>query len=265
MLTSYHVHSKLSDGQTTIPELAQAAVEAGIDELGVSDHYVLLPGGETVDWGMPLDALSGYVEEIRRTAEEFHDRIIIRCGLEADFMPTTVDELGQTLKAYPFDYVIGSVHFVDGFPIDECAEKWDALSRGERDDVIRAYWNRVADMADSELFDFAGHLDLYKKFGHKPSVDITEDIAAALDAIARSGMAVEINTAGWYLPAGEAYPSAEILVECRKRGIPVLITADAHNPANLTRGFERARELVRETGYTSLSTFANREMRPAGM
>ena len=102
------------------------------------------------------------------------------------------------------------MHIVDGFGIDGCASDWETLIQDERDDVIRAYWARVRQMARSGLFDIAAHLDLYKKFGYYPSVDISKDVEAALDAVATSGMSVELNTAGWHKPCHEEYPSPAI-------------------------------------------------------
>lgn len=261
MITSYHVHSTYSDGKTSIRELAEAAVALGIDELGISDHYVFLSSGELPGWSMPLDALPGYLAEVEAIADEFRGRLVVRKGLEADYDPGTERELAEALGRYEFDYVIGSIHFIDGFPVDESPEHWDALSEPERNDMMRVYWDRIARMAGSRLFDFAGHLDLYKKFGHRPTIDISHDIDTALDAIAEAGMAVEINTAGWCLPAEEAYPSLQILSACRTRGIPLVINADAHEPRALTRGFAEARELARAAGYEEIATFARRNTR----
>lgn len=258
MLTSYHVHSIYSDGKTTIRELAEAAAAQGLDELGISDHYVLLPAGRNVSWSMSLDGLAQYLTELQEVTEEFRERLVIRKGLEVDYDPATERELAEVLHAHDFDFVIGSVHFIDGFPVDESPDHWDRLSEDERNDLIRAYWVRIKQMAKSCLFDFAGHLDLYKKFGHRPTVDISEDVMAALDAVAFSGMAVEINTAGWFLPAREAYPSLEILSACRLHAIPILINSDAHEPSNLTRGFDRAYELARSVGYSEVLAYNRR-------
>jgi len=260
MITSYHVHSNLSDGQNTIREFVHAAAEADIDEVGISDHYVLLPGGTTVDWSMPLDALPAYIDDIRAAADEIGDGVVVRYGLEADYDPDTADELRGILQDYPFDYVIGAVHFVDGFPVDECAENWNKLSQTERNDLIRSYWTRIEQMAASGLFDFAAHLDLYKKFGHLPTIDISADIAAALDALATAGMAAELNTAGWKKPIGELYPSPDIIRECKARGIPVLINADAHKMADLTLHYDHAEAILRDVGYTQKAVFQARQM-----
>lgn len=266
MITSYHNHTNWSDGAPTLAAQIQAARQLGLDELGISDHYVLYPGGGDAarEWSMDLDLLGDYVLELRAAADETKD-LTLRIGIEADFFPETVEELRERLAPYPFDYVIGSVHYVDGFPIDRCAPDWDALSQDERNDMWRRYWERIRQMAESRVFDFAAHLDLPKKFGHCASVDLTHEAHAALEAIRGAGMAMEINTAGWSLPAGEAYPALGLLREARRREIPLLINADAHFPEFLTRDFDRARALAREAGYTGLVRYENRQPYPVSI
>ncbi|HEU4754200.1 MAG TPA: histidinol-phosphatase HisJ family protein [Armatimonadota bacterium] len=261
MLTSYHNHTTWSDGAPTLAAQIQAARALRLDELGISDHYVLHPSGEPVQWSLPLDLIGDYVLELRAAAAETRD-LKLRIGIEADFFPETADALRERLAEYPFDFVIGSVHYVDGFPVDEDARFWNALSAEEVNETWRRYWVRMRELAESGIFDFAAHPDLPKKFGHRPTVDLRSEENAALDALAAAGMAIEINTAGWSLPAAEAYPSPRLLREARKREVPLLINADAHFPEFLTRDFERARALARECGYTELVRYERRERLP---
>ena len=258
MRTSYHCHTDLSDGGCTISDHIRAGVAAGLDEIGISEHYTLVPG-KTVSWSMAQSGLADYFRALHAAREDAGDRIIVRYGLEADFIPQSVGELGRILEACPFDYVIGSIHFIDDFPVDASADYWEALSQDQRNEMIRAYWARVADMASSGVFDIAGHLDLYKKFGHKATIDICADIAAALDAIAEAGMAVELNTSGMHY-CGEVYPSPTILRQCYARGIPALVTSDAHRPEHLTRGYDFGVCELHKVGYTQQAVFAERKM-----
>ncbi len=259
MLASYHVHSRWSDGKSEIIEYIRAAREIGLDEVGISDHYVLTEDRRQLNWSMPIDGLDDYIDDVQSAAGEAGDDTIIRLGVEADFIPETVDDLAEVLRFQPFDYVIGSVHMVDGFPIDDVEADWEPLTQAERDDIIRAYWVRIRQMAESRVFDFVGHIDLTKKFGCYPSIDISDEISAALDAIAKSDMAVELNTAGWYYACAEAYPSPSILKQCLWRGIPVLVGSDAHTPENLARGYEDAYRLLLDIGYKQIVSYAGRQ------
>jgi histidinol-phosphatase (PHP family) len=240
--------------------LIQAARVAGLDELGISDHFVLTPGFPC-EWSMELDLLGDYVLELRQAARETRD-VTLRIGLEADYFPDTASELRERLAPYPFDYVIGAVHYVDGFPLDSRIEDWQPLSDAEVVEVWRRYWELIGEMAATGLYDFAAHLDLPKKFGFRPTCSLMKEQGKALDAIAAAGMAIEINTAGWSVPAAEAYPSRSILEAARRRGIPLLINSDAHFPEFLTRNFDRAYGLAREVGYSELVRFAGRGRHP---
>jgi histidinol-phosphatase (PHP family) len=256
MLTSYHNHTTWSDGKTSLPAMVEGARAAGLDELGISDHCVLAPSGLEVEWSMPLERVGDYVAELREAAATAG--LTLRIGIEADFFPETVDDLRDRLAPFPFDYVIGSVHYVDGFPIDDNAARWEALSEAERNQVWRGYWERIGQMAGSGVYDFAAHLDLPKKFGFRPTIDLGKEARAALDALAAADVAIEINTAGWSLPAREAYPSLELLRAARERQIPLLINADAHRPEHLTHHFDRARNLARRAGYDELIRYEKR-------
>jgi len=259
MFFSYHVHSNLSDGEAEISEIIRTASEMSLDEIGLSDHYVLTPDRRMFHWSMPPDGIEDYVTAVQSAAGLAADGLIVRMGLEADFIPEAVTELKAVLQSQPFDYVIGSVHLVDGFLTDSRPQDWDTFDQTERDKIIRKYWIRVAEMAESGIYDIVGHMDLIKKFAIYPSVQLSKEIDLALDAIARSGMSVELNTSGWHQPCQEAYPSRSIIEGCFKRGIPMLVSADSHNFKTITRDFERAYELLRDVGYTEISSYAGRE------
>ena len=258
MHTSYHCHTNMTHGESTVSDFVRAAIAIGLDELGISEHYCLAPG-KIVTWSLPPEGLPNYFKALEAARILAGDQLVLRFGLEADFIPETVAELEKTLKKWPLDYVIGSVHYVGDFLTDESPSAWEELSQDERNDMIRAYWNCVGQMAKSRVFDIVGHLELYKKFGHRPTIDISADIAAALDAIAESGMAVELNTAGLHY-AGEVYPSPAILRECHKRGIPSLVTTDAHHIDHLARSYDVGIDELRRAGYTQQAVFEGRKM-----
>ncbi|MHB9024052.1 MAG: histidinol-phosphatase HisJ family protein [Armatimonadota bacterium] len=269
MLVNYHTHTQWSDGQNTLAEMIDGARLAGLDELGISDHYAPFPDGRRVDWGISdLDTLDAYITEVQAAMRDTTD-LKIRLGIEVDFFPETVETVRDVLNQYPFDYVIGSVHFVENlfevgngrryFPIDFSPDPWEAITQDARNIVWQRYWQLLRVMAETGLFDFVGHLDLPKKYGYLPTVDTTAEATAALEAIAAAGMAIEINTAGWNKPIGEAYPSLELLTEAFRLDIPLTINADAHTPGDLTANYDRACALARQAGYTEILRFAGRQ------
>lgn len=255
-LVSYHVHTQWSDGADSSGMMVKAAKDAGLLEVGVSDHFTMHPS-EVIPWSMHLDKLRDYVEEITIVAGQ--SDIPVRLGLEADFFPQTVQSLSELIEKYPFDYIIGSVHFAGDFPIDESPRLWDSLDENSRNQIWRQYWGLTRLMAESGCFDICGHLDLPKKFGYRATTPLEHEIRMALDSIAEAGMAIEINTAGWSKPVGEAYPSLCLLRNCRERDIPILISADAHNIRRIAWEYPRAVSLAREAGYEGSIRYCGRE------
>ena len=237
--------------------MVAAARELGLDEIGISDHFTAYPDDRKEHWTMSPDRLDGYVEEVLTAARE-SVKPVVRLGLEADYFPETVDMLRECVARYPFDYIIGSVHFIDTFPIDLSIERWRPLDAEEIVSKWRLYWTRIGALAASGVFDFVGHLDLPKKFGYFMPDELIPDALSALDAVAAAGMAIEINTSGWYVPAEEAYPSTFLLRAACERGIALVINADAHQPAHVSRDFERAREMARAAGYNSVVRYERR-------
>lgn len=240
----------------TVDEVIEAGEAMGLEEVGISDHYVVYPGYRRMDWSMPVEELESYVADVRTAAQ--HASIPVRLGIEVDYLPETIEETLAIVRSVEFDYLIGSVHFIDGFPVDGHRKYWDSLTQEEVDATWKAYYRRVCDMAATGGFDIAAHLDLPKKFGTLPQADLTGDVLAALDAIAASDMVMEMNTSGWYQTGAEIYPAPWIIAEARARGIPIVITADAHHPSKLTRDFERAMALARDAGYESVVRFQGR-------
>jgi histidinol-phosphatase (PHP family) len=208
---------------------------------------------------MPLDRLGEYLADVEAAAADAPSGLTVRRGVEAEFFPGQEEVLRGILAEHTFDYIIGSVHYVGEFAVDESRPMWDRLSPPEREEMHRGYWTRMAGLARTGLYDIVGHLDLPKKFGYRPESDLSAEIAAALDAIGAAGLVVELNTAGWHTMARECYPSPDLLRECRKRDIPVQINADAHMPPTLTRDFDRATAVLREVGYSEVARFARRQ------
>ncbi len=262
MLTSYHNHTLWSDGKSPLEDMLSAAREFKLDEIGISDHLTCSPEGKSFDWSMPLSFLPEYVSTLTAAAAAERTSLKIRTGIEADFFEETAAAVKAGLDRCPFDYVIASLHFAGAFPVDASPEHWEALSGEGRNEIWRVYWINMAKMAESRLGDIIGHLDLPKKFGVKPTVDFSREEEIALDAIAASGAAVEINTAGWHVPAAQAYPSLRLLKETCARNIPLVINADAHVPAHLHRDFEKAKALAKEAGYREVVRFEKRKMFP---
>ena len=250
--TSYHNHSNWSDGADPLEEICRAGKKAGLREFGVSDHWVEPPGKDypVINWRMDPERLDSYIETLLALKSELDDdRFTLRIGLEVDFFPENADSVLARLKKYPFDYLIGSVHFSGTFPVDSSRSDWVPLSCEQRDAVCETYWKKLEGAARTGEFSFLGHPDLPKKFAMIDNRKYLPHAQRVFDAAKASHTAIEINTSGWFKDCGEAYPCLPMLREARLRRIPVAVNSDSHSKEHLTRAFDRAFELLGQAGY----------------
>ncbi len=257
-MNDYHIHTALSDGEGAMDGFVARAVELGLGEMGFSDHLVPRVCEEEFDdepYGLAGQDVAGYARAVRRAAKGAGVRVLL--GIEIDYVPGAEPELEELLDREPFDYVIGSVHFADGFAFDAPSlrddPRWD-----DPDAVWRAYWDTVVRAATWGRFDVVGHLDLPKKFGRMASTPTTAAEDAALDAIREAGLAIELNTSGLHADASEAYPAPTLLARAARRGIPLTFGSDAHRAADVGRDFGRAVGLARAAGYATVLRLSDR-------
>ncbi|OPY57718.1 MAG: Histidinol-phosphatase [Pelotomaculum sp. PtaU1.Bin035] len=260
MLADYHIHTKMCGHATgELEEYLAVAQKFGLSEIGFSDHmplYFLPPERMIPNYAMPEDEIPVYVNEIGRLQEK-GGTVRIKLGVEADYIPGCEKKLEKLLNAHPFDYVIGSVHFIDGWSFDRMEEidrygEWDIWELYER------YFNLVQQAALSGLFDIMAHPDLIKKFNFLPSGDLWPLYEETARVFKRAGVCLEVNTAGLRYPVREIYPSPDLLEAAFRNGLPVTLGSDAHIPEQVNAGFTEAVALIKETGYTEIALFEKR-------
>lgn len=257
-LPDYHTHTaRCGHAVGTAEEYVRAAMSKGVAALGIADHLPLLPDPDPTI-SMDIGELGEYVEEVLELKKAHPSFVLL--GIEADYRPHTVADVKTLLESYPFDYVIGSVHHLGAWGIDD--ERQIAEYSGRDIDTVWAeYLELVGDAAESGLFTILGHLDLAKKFGFRPTRSLTAELDRLVERVAKAGVLVEINTAGLHKPVGEAYPAPDILRRLCAAGANVTFGSDAHRPSEVSRDFPLAAQLALEAGY---SVFATLSPEPAG-
>ncbi len=261
-LTDYHVHTARCGhaGGATRDYVLRAAAR-GLTEVAITDHVPLwfLPG-EDPEPGLAMSRaeLPEYVAEVLALGEELRGTIDVRLGIEADFAEGHEEGLRALLAPYPWDVVLGSVHFVAGGWIDAPG----AAARHEREgsaNLWNEYYRLVARAVASGLYDVMTHLDLPKKFGNRrpPECEPAEDAAVA--AVRAAGVAVEVSSAGLRKPVGEEYPAPALLRKLVAAGVPLVFSSDAHAPAEVGWGREQVVAAARAAGATHYVTFRGRQ------
>ncbi|MDE3068322.1 MAG: histidinol-phosphatase HisJ family protein [Verrucomicrobiota bacterium] len=254
----YHLHTPLCRHATGAPaEYARRAVELGFQEIGFSDHSPM-PRDDFDNWRMRLDQLDEYVETVRRVQRDF-PRLTVRLALEVDYLPGGEDWIRDLAARHPWDYFIGSVHYVsDDWAIDD-PQKLSEWNNRDAREVWTLYFERLTRAAETGLFEIIGHADLPKKFGHRPSQDCAPLYETFLEAARKHGCALDINTAGLRKDCREIYPSREILRLAFQTGVAITFGSDAHAPEEVGMNFAEAVQLARGVGYTHCLRFAKRQ------
>src|SRR5438105_3898286 len=239
------------------------AIEAGLTELGFSDHlymYWLPPDARDPELGMAEWEHDFYIEDVERCRARYARDITIRLSTEADYIPGHEVELERIVRRYDWDYVVGSVHFLGDWGFDDSRSVAEYAGRNI-DALYAEYFETVAASAETRLFDTIAHTDLVKKFGHRPASDQSAAYARLAERFALAGVCVEINTSGLRKPVREVYPHPDLLRAMGAAGVPVTLGSDAHAPNEVGADFSAACDLLREAGYASFVAFDRRRRR----
>ncbi len=247
-----HSHSAYSGhGSGSVADMVLRAEELGLSTFAQTEHLVLPedmdPDFET---SMSPQTMERYLAELHEQRERLREKgsaLELVIGIEADWLPGRTDELVELCK--PFEYVLGSVHFIDMRPIDDSRDLsvWDDYGV---DGLWRAYFDSWLDMAahPGPIMCFA-HPDLPKKYGWHPGFDAREYNYEMAQAAARSGRMVEVNTAGLRKDAHEMYPALEMLRSFCDAGVECTIGSDAHAPQDVAANLDDAVALMSRAGY----------------
>jgi histidinol-phosphatase (PHP family) len=235
----------------------EQAIAAGLTELGFSDHlflYWLPPERRDPELAMAEWEHDSYIEDVERCRASYAADITIRLSTEADFIPGHEHELEAILRRYDWDYVIGSVHFLDEWGFDDARYR-SGFDAWDMDALYAHYFDTVGASAETGLFDTIGHADLVKKFGHRPAQDQAEAYARLAARLSKAGVCVEVNTSGLRKPVGEMYPHPGLLRACHQAGVQTTFGSDAHAPLEVAAELSHAVELMRQVGYTEFVRF----------
>ncbi|MDD2993886.1 MAG: histidinol-phosphatase [Pygmaiobacter sp.] len=252
---SVHNHTTFcGDGKNTIPEMAQAAYDAGLATIGFSEHSYV----PAEQFGVPPEQLPAYQREVKRVAAAWQGRLEVLLGLE-------VDTEAPPLDLAPYDYIIGSSHAVcapngSRWPIDMAPEVTArCIAEGFGGDAlafVKAYYEQFVAFLLQLRPTIVGHFDLVRKFnGAGQLFDETSPaylaiVRAALREVLAQGMVLEVNTGaisrGWRT---DPYPADPLLQDVLAAGGHVIVTADAHSCDALTCAFDETVARLRALGF----------------
>ncbi|MEX0757814.1 MAG: histidinol-phosphatase [Acidimicrobiia bacterium] len=261
-----------------IEAYVEAAAARGVQELGFTEHLYRCvesagPLGEF--WAAETDrelgehsrdfiaedrnlSLDSYVEAIVAAKDR---GLPVKLGLEIDFFPDTIGAVLELLEPYPWDFLIGSVHWLGGWAIDSSTSLfgWD---RKGLEWTWERYFDLAVELAASGSVDVLAHIDLPKKYGKRLPAEPIERYEEVVAAAAGSGTAVEVSSQGLRKPAAEVYPSPMFLRGFFDGGVPITLASDGHFPHEAGEGHAEVVAAARAAGYTTYLRFDRRRSYP---
>ena len=251
-----HTHTLYSHGKDTPEAMFAAAQAKGLTLMGFTEHS---PRPHTYNYTNEyrdhlIRHFPQYVAEVQDLQRRHPDKVLL--GMEMDWMEKEVDFIKKSITAYDFDYLIGSVHFLQTWGYDDDPADWKSLAAADHHRHYEAYFTTLRRMAESGLFQIAAHVDLIKIFSvdafrawiaHDDHLDLVRD---ALVALRQSGMALEISSAGLRKPCKEIYPGPRIMALAADMGVDITFASDAHNVQDVAYGFDTLADYARQHGYT---------------
>lgn len=253
-----HTHSTFCDGKSTVEEMVETALAKGFTALGFSGHSHLAFDPE---YSMSLTDTLLYQKAVLAAQEKYKGQISIHLGIEQDSFSETSTE--------PYSYVIGSVHYIKGpldgvlYPVDSDHETLTACLKngfgGDREAMIKAYYQSVAEMVKRTKPTIVGHFDLIRKLNRgdryfrEKSPFYQTTALSALESCGRSPI-YEINTGGAYRGyRSTPYPDDFLLRAAKELGYRLTVSSDAHEAAAIDFGLDQAADRLISFGFKSIT------------
>ncbi|HEV3131148.1 MAG TPA: histidinol-phosphatase [Acidimicrobiales bacterium] len=282
-MLDYHLHlwpHAQSDAEASVEQVAsycRRAAEAGVTEIALTEHLFRFTQARDLLGGF-WDDLAG--EALRPAMVEYWDHharvdldsyvevvlaakaagLPVVLGLEVDYYQGRMDQVAALLADYPFDVLLGSIHWLGAWRFDVLSEplmlaEWDVR---DVDAVWDEYTRAMEELGASGVCDVFAHPDLVKIAGRVPAIP-DEFYDRITEAAVQSGMAAEVSSAGWRKPAGEEYPAPPLLKRLVERGVPLTTASDAHSLPDVADRVGTIQDLLIGAGVTHVRGFRRRE------
>ena len=252
----------------------EVAATRGVTELAFTEHLgrcvesaeVLGPFWELEDDPRLVEQTRALVARERTLSLERYIDVVLRAkdrglpvllGLEIDFFPNTIDAVIEFLAPYPFDLLIGSIHFIGGWTYDRPFSREVFEERGVRR-VFEDYFELETMLAASGAVDVLAHADRCKTHGLRPPEEPLDLYQKLVAAAAATDTAIEVSSAGLRTPAAQVWPAPALLRMSHEAGLAVTLASDVHTAGDAAWGHQEVVAAARAAGYTDRASFAAR-------
>ncbi len=285
-MIDYHLHlwaHGKRDIGPTIEDLAaylEQAKSHGVVEIAITEHLFRFVQTDKILGSYfrryPESAMRSYMEnywkdharadldhyvEVALAAKDAGLNVVV--GMEVDYYEGEMDKVTELLSGYPFDVLLGSIHWVQDWPFDHTEsslvqDHWDVIGI---EGAWQGYTTALEELAETKAVDVLAHPDLIKIMGKFPRVP-EEFYDRMAEAARKSAIAAEVSSAGFRKPIGEEYPAPYLLSKFKEYGVEITTASDAHNLGDVSKDFDRIRRIALAAGYESVNGFRARKANP---
>lgn len=264
MLSDSHMHTSFStDSDTPVEKMIEGAIAKGLDSICITDHFDMdFPFYEEFGDGAFQFDPNEYMQTLQKFQKEYEDKIHIRIGVEIG-LQTHLQEFYQNMtESFPFDFVIGSVHLVDG---KDPYYRDGFAGMTDRELYRRGFENTLENLQHVTAFDVLGHLDYVVRYGTYKEKEYSQtEFAEIIDEILKKvialGKGIELNTAGWKYGLPFCNPRPDVIKRYRELGGEIItIGADGHKPEHIAYDFGKVSDVLKECGFKYYTEFEARK------
>lgn len=275
MRIDYHMHFEYgSYDENWVKGFFEAAEKRGVNELGITEHSHTFPEFEDLYYEDLIldDSFIGSFQKkwlkknkFKYTMNEYFDfmaklkeKYPVKIGIEICNFKNQY-KVKEIIKNYDFDYVIGSVHFLDGWAYDSSEIKSEWENR-KLEDIYESYTKEAENLAASGLYDVLGHPFNIRLFKYIPKFDVTPYLKRVAKALKQADMTVDVNTGTLYrYPIEEISPYPDFMKTAQNEGLTIITSSDAHKPEDAGNYIDKAEEYAKSFGFDKIATFNRRE------
>ena len=281
-MLDYHLHLWPHGERDRAPTLGQLAAyceratAAGVREIALTEHLFRFAQADALlrdFWAREPDpalaaSMAAYWDDHAHADLDAYVACVLEAkaaglpvvlGLEVDYYEGRMDDVAALLAGYPFDVLLGSVHWTGTWRFDDLGDDVSMAQWTTRpvEAAWDAYVRALEELAASGTCDVLAHPDLIKVTGRRPAApeEFWDRIAEAAGA---SGMAAEVSSAGWRKPVGEAYPAPALLTRLAARGVAFTTASDAHGLPDVADRVGELAALLDDAGVARLRTYRGR-------
>ena len=257
MKADFHVHTHFSkDSKATPKGQIEAAISRGLKTICITDHHDI----DYLEQGFEIDFAS-YFDTLQKLQAQYRDKIEILIGMEYGMQPHLGEKCAELTKQYPFDFVIGSIHMMDGQD-----PYYRTIFEGKTDTEVyrRGFEVTMENIQRTPGFDSLGHIDYIVRYGRNPAQDYSyAKCGDCLDEILKflisNGKALELNTGGWKYGLSFPHPHSDVLRRYKELGGEMItVGSDAHAPEQIAYDFHKVKDYLETCGFKYYTEFRQR-------